>query len=259
MPQAKKSTKAAVKNEESVDILEQAIAVTKNTSTDRATELLKSFTTEALKGTLSFDKNLTKTVQDTIKKIDEQISQQLSAIMHTPKFTKLEGSWRGLTYLLKNTAVGRDLKIKLLNASKKELSKNFNKAMDFDQSELFKKLYEYEYGTPGGEPYGTLIGDYEFGNNPEDLDLLENISHVAAASFCPFISAANASMIGLDKWTDLSKPRDLEKIINSVGFAKWRGLRDSADASFVSLTMPRVLARVPYGTQTCAAETFNFE
>jgi type VI secretion system protein ImpC len=158
-----------------------------------------------------------------------------------------------------NSETSSSLKIKLLNISKKELSKDLEKAVEFDQSQLFKKLYETEYGTPGGEPYGALIGDYEFTNHPEDMATIEKISNVSAAAFCPFISAASSNMLGMDKWTDLSKPRDLEKIFEAPEYIKWRSFRETEDSRFVSLVMPRVLSRLPYGKATKEIEEFDFE
>src|SRR5262249_36395353 len=137
--------------------------------------------------------------------------------------------------------------------------KDVDKAVEFDQSQIFKKLYENEFGTPGGEPYGALIGDYEFGNHPEDVELLGKMSNVAAAAFCPFISAATPKMFGFESWTELSNPRDLEKIFETVEYAKWRSYRDSEDARFVTLVMPRVLARLPYGSTTKPIEEFDYE
>jgi type VI secretion system protein ImpC len=134
-----------------------------------------------------------------------------------------------------------------------------DKAVEFDQSQIFKKLYENEFGSPGGEPYGSLIGDYEFTNHPEDIELLSKMSNVAAAAFCPFVSAASPNMFGFGSWEELSKPRDLEKIFESVEYAKWRGFRDSEDSRFVTLVMPRVLARLPYGSNTKPIEEFGYE
>src|SRR5262249_16776754 len=139
------------------------------------------------------------------------------------------------------------------------LFKDVDKAVEFDQSQIFKKLYENEFGTPGGEPYGALIGDYEFSNHPEDVELLSKMSNVAAASFCPFVTAANPSLFGFEGWGDLSKPRDLAKIFDSSEYAKWRSFRDSDDSRFVTLTMPRVLARLPYGASTKPIEAFGYE
>jgi type VI secretion system protein ImpC len=187
------------------------------------------------------------------------MSKQLSAIMHHEDFQKLEGSWRGLNYLVKNSETSATLKIRVLNLKKKDLHKDLTKAVEFDQSQVFKKIYETEFGTPGGEPYGALIGDYEFGSGTEDLEVLQGMSNVAAASFAPFISAANPKMFGLESFNELSKPRDLEKIFESSEYIKWRGFRESDDSRFVTLTMPRVLARVPYGSKGKEIEEFGFE
>ena len=250
---------AGTETAKSASLLDQAIAATKQTEPDRAQELLRTLTEEALKGTVTFDKNLTQTFNKAIDAIDAQMSRQLAAIMQHPSFQKLEGSWRGLHHLVMNTETGSTLKIRMLNTSKRELYKDLTKAAEFDQSILFKKIYENEFGTPGGEPYGALIGDFEFSNHPEDVELLGLISNVAAASFAPFISAASPKLFGLESFTDLSKPRDLEKIFESAEYGKWRGFRDSEDARFVTLTMPRVLARLPYGSRTKTIDEFVYE
>lgn len=244
---------------EGFSILDQAISATKQTERNQAEELLRSLTEQALKGTVLWDKNLTVTINKAIAAIDAAISEQLAAVMHHDKFQKLEGSWRGLSHLVFNSETSASLKIRMLNASKNELAKDLSKAAEFDQSQLFKKLYESEFGTAGGEPYGALIGDFEFGNHPDDIEMLSNMSHVAAAGFCPFVAAAGPNMFGLDSYTDLSKPRDLEKIFLGPEYAKWRSFRDSEDSRFVTLVMPRVLARLPYGQATKPIEAFNYE
>lgn len=245
--------------QEQVSFLEQAISATKQTAPDETEALLKTLTNEAMSGTVKWDKNLTVTINNAISAIDQIMSQQLSAIMQNEKFQKLEGSWRGLNHLVSNSNTGTDLKLRMLNISKKELSKDLEKAVEFDQSQIFKKIYENEFGTAGGEPYAALIGDYEFTGKPDDLDMLSSMSNVAAAGFCPFISAADPNMFGFDSFTELSKPRDLEKIFDSAEYIKWRSFRDSEDSRFVTLTMPRVLARLPYGKDTKPVEAFNFE
>lgn len=243
----------------SLSLLDQAISVTKTAEPDEMQDLLRTLTSEALAGTVTFSKNLTQTFNKAIAAIDEKLSKQLSAIMHHPEFQKLEGSWRGLNYLVKNSETSATLKIRMLNLTKKELHKDLTKAVEFDQSQTFKKIYESEFGTPGGEPYGALIGDYEFGNGTEDLEVLQGMSNVAAASFAPFIAAANSEMFGLSSFTELSKPRDLEKIFESSEYIKWRSFRDSEDSRFVTLAMPRVLARTPYGSKGRQIEEFKFE
>jgi type VI secretion system protein ImpC len=239
--------------------LDQAIAATKQTDPDRTTELLRTFTREALSGTVSYSRNLSQTISNAIQAIDEKLSTQLNAIMHHPDFQKLEGTWRGLNYLVMNSETGTGLKIRVLNCTKKELYKNLSKASEFDQSALFKKIYETEFGSPGGEPYGTLIGDYEFSNHPEDVELLSLMSSVSAASFAPFIAAADPKLFGFEDFTELSKPRDLEKIFDTIEYAKWRSFRDSEDSRFVTLTMPRTLARLPYGQNTKPVDEFAYE
>jgi len=245
--------------EVTLSLLDQAIDATKQTESSRAEELIRSLTEEALKGTVQWNKNLTVTFKQTIQAIDEKISSQLSAIMHNEEFQKLEGSWRGLHHTVQNSDTSATLKIRMMNLSKKELHKDLSKAVEFDQSQTFKKIYEAEFGTPGGEPYGCIVGDYEFTNHPEDVETLSLMSNVAAAGFCPFISASGSSLFGFDDWTELTKPRDLEKVFESLEYAQWRSFRESDDSRFVTLTMPRVLARLPYGHATKPVEEFNFE
>jgi len=242
-----------------VSFLDQAISATKQTPRDETENLLKALTSEAMKGTVSWDKNLSQTINSAIAAIDGVMSKQLAAIMHDEKFQKLEGSWRGLHHLVMNSETGSELKIRMLNISKKELTRDLEKAVEFDQSQIFKKIYESEFGIAGGEPYAALIGDYEFTSHPDDISLLTKMSNVAAAGFCPFLSAASPSMFGFDSYTELSKPRDLEKIFDSAEYIPWRSFRDSDDSRFVTLTMPRTLARLPYGSATKPVEEFNYE
>ncbi|MFP8968220.1 type VI secretion system contractile sheath large subunit [Pokkaliibacter sp. CJK22405] len=246
-------------NETSLGILDQAIQATKQTEASRAEELIRTLAEEALKGTVTWNKNLSVTFNEAIAKLDELISVQLAEIMHHEKFQKLEGSWRGLNYLTQNTETSQTLKIRVLSLSKKDLHRDLTKAVDFDQSQIFKKVYESEFGTPGGEPYGAIVGDYEFTSHPEDIETLSLMSNVAAAGFSPFLSAANPALFGFDDWSELSRPRDLEKIFESFEYTKWRSFRESDDSRFVTLTMPRVLARLPYGQQTRPVEEFRYE
>ncbi|MDA7746076.1 type VI secretion system contractile sheath large subunit [Psychromonas sp.] len=250
---------AEVVESSGLGFLEQAISATRQTPRDETEALLKTLTQEALNGTVSWDKSLTVTINSAIDAIDAALSKQLSAIMQNEKFNKLEGSWRGLHHIVMNSETSSQLKIRVLNASKKEIQKDLEKAVEFDQSQTFKKIYESEFGTAGGEPYAALIGDYEFSAHPNDVDLLSNISNIAAAGFCPFIAATAPEMFGFESFSELSKPRDLEKIFDSAEYIKWRSFRDSDDSRFVTLTMPRVLARLPYGQSTKPIEAFNFE
>ncbi len=250
---------AATTTEAAPGLLDQIITNTKQTEPDRAQDLVKTLVEQALAGTVTFDRNLTRTFDKAVKAIDVKMSAQLNAIMHDPKFLKLEGSWRGLHYLVQNSETGTSLKLRVLNQTKRELGRDLSRAIEFDQSQLFKKIYENEFGTPGGEPYGALIGDYEWTNHPDDLETLRLVSNIAAGAFAPFISAAGAGMFGFDSWTELSKPRDLAKIFDTVEFAKWRAFRDSEDSRFVNLVMPRVIARLPYGKNTKPLDEFDYE
>jgi type VI secretion system protein ImpC len=257
--QAKTQAQAAAVEVREGSLLDQAIKATKQTEESRAQDLLRTLTEEAMKGTVTWNKDVTRTINAGINAIDEAISKQLSAVMHNPAFQKLEGTWRGLNYLVMNSETSVQLKLKVMNVSKRDLFKDLDRAAEFDQSQSFKKLYENEFGMPGGEPYGALIGDYEFTNHPEDIDLLSKISQVAAAAFCPFISAGAPALFGFETFTDLSKPRDLAKIFDTVEYTKWKSYRDSEDSRFVTLTMPRVLSRLPYGANTKPVDEFDFE
>ncbi len=179
--------------------------------------------------------------------------------MHHADFQKLEGSWRGLHYLVHQTETSTQLKLRMLNVSKADLLKDMERSSEFDQSALFKKVYEDEYGVAGGFPYGALVGDYEFGKHPQDVDLLERISNVAAAAHAPFLSAASPQLFGWDSFTELSGPRDLAKIFETNEYVKWRSFRDSEDSRYVGLTLPHTLGRLPYGKETVPVEAFNFE
>ncbi len=239
--------------------LEQAISATKQTGRDETEELLRTLTKEAVNGTVKWDKNLSVTINSAIAAIDQLLSKQLAAVMHNEKFQKLEGSWRGLNHLIMSSETSTQLKIRMLNISKNELGKDLEKAVEFDQSQIFKKIYESEFGTAGGQPYAALVGDYEFTSHPDDISLLSKMSNVAAAGFCPFLSAAAPEMFGFDSYTELLKPRDLEKVFDSAEYIPWRSFRESDDSRFVTLTMPRVLARLPYGQATKPIDAFNFE
>jgi len=225
----------------------------------RRDELIRSLVEQSLQGTVKFDKNISKTISNAIAAIDAAMSTQLAAVLHNADLQKLEGSWRGLHHLIMNSETGSQLKIRVMNIGKRELFKDLDKAVEFDQSQIFKKIYEAEFGSPGGEPYGALIGDYEFTNHPEDIDMLSKMSQVSAAGFAPFLSAADPQLLGMDSYTELSKPRDLEKIFLDESYAKWRSFRDSDDSRFAVLTMPRALSRLPYGKNTKVVEEFDFE
>ncbi len=225
----------------------------------RTRDLIGEFVREALDGTVSTSKHVVHAIEERVQALDEAISKQLNAVMHSQAFQNLEGSWRGLNYLVMQSETGTGLKINVLNATKGELVKDFQSSPEFDQSALWKKVYDDEYGMFGGAPYSALIGDFEFGRHPQDMYLLDEISHVAAASHAPFISAASPELFGWDSFTELSGPRDLAKLFETAEYTKWRSFRNSDDARYVALTLPHVLARLPYGKDNVPVEAFNFE
>ena len=224
-----------------------------------AKDLIGEFVGQIMEGTMVISKDTETMINARISQIDKLISMQLNEVMHNPEFQKLEGSWRGLHYLVHQSETGERLKIRVMNVSKKDLLKSMEKASEFDQSSIFKKVYEEEYGMFGGAAYGAMIGDYEFSNHPQDLALLENISEVAAAAHAPFVSSASPQLLNLDSFADIGVPRDMAKIFQSVEYAKWKSFRDSEDSRYVALALPHVLMRLPYGKENVPVEAFDFE
>src|ERR1700756_1023177 len=228
-------------------IVDQGRFGTDITARERGKNLVKEFIAQVLDGSMTIAKDAEMMINARIAQIDHLLSLQLNEIVHHASFQKLEGSWRGLKHLMDNSETGTGLKIRVLNVSKKELLRDIEKAPEFDQSAIFKKVYEEEYGVFGGAPFGALVGDYEFGKHPEDMALLEGISHVDAQAPARFTSAAAPDLFNLDSYTSLDAPRDLAKIFDSTEYAKWKSFRQSEDSRYVALTLPRTLGRLPYG------------
>jgi type VI secretion system protein ImpC len=233
--------------------------------TDRArTEVenaVRTLAEQALRETAVISDDVTGTIKAIIAEIDKKLSDQVNAIMHSERFQQVESAWRGLHYLVNNSETDEMLKIRVMNISKKDLAKNLKKykGTAWDQSPIFKKLYEEEYGQLGGEPYGSLVGDYYFDHTPGDVELLGQMAQIAAAAHAPFLAAASPISMGMDSWQELANPRDLAKIFSSPEYAGWRSLRESDDAKYVGLAMPRFLSRLPYGAKTSPVEEFDFE
>jgi type VI secretion system protein ImpC len=233
--------------------------------TERAREAVQAAVQElaaqALEKTALISDDAVRTIETIIAQIDQKLSEQINLIIHHPDFQQLEGTWRGLSYLINNTETDEMLKIRVLNLSKKDLGKTIKKfkGTAWDQSPLFKKMYEDEYGTPGGEPYGCLVGDYYFDHTPQNVQILEGVAKIASAAHAPFIAAADPGLMNMDTWQELGNPRDLTKIMQTAEYAPWRSLRDSDDARYIGLTMPRFLSRLPYGAKTDPVEEFDFE
>jgi type VI secretion system protein ImpC len=216
---------------------------------------------QALANTNVISSDVVLSIESMIAEIDRKLSQEINLILHHPDFQKLESAWRGLHYLVNNTETDEQLKISVLNISKVDFGKTLKKfkGTAWDQSPLFKKIYEEEFGQFGGEPFGALVGDYYFDHSPPDVELLGEMSKVAAAAHTPFISAASPTLMQMNSWQELANPRDLTKIFTTPEYASWRSLRSSEDSRYIGLAMPRFLARLPYGSKTSPVEDFNFE
>jgi type VI secretion system protein ImpC len=253
---------AAGTQEQGTSLLDQILDQTKSIDSqerERNRTYIEQFVKNVVKPGQVISKDVETNIKFWIAELDKKLSAQLNEIMHSQEFQRLEATWRGLHYMVSNSETGTSLKIRVLNVKKQDLLKDLEKAVEFDQSTLFKKVYEEEYGQLGGEPYGMLIGDYEFSRHPDDINLLKLVSNVAAAAHAPFVAAADPKMFNLDSFNELANPRDLAKIFQGVEYASWRSFRESEDSRFVALTMPRVLSRLPFGENFKRIEEFNFE
>jgi type VI secretion system protein ImpC len=243
-------------------LLDEVIAATRpqtEKEKEYAKDYFRQFLDQAVKPGHVVSSDVEANIKYWISEIDKKLSAQLNEILHEPDFQRLEGSWRGLHYLVHKPESDEGLKIRVLNVTKKELLKDLERAVEFDQSTLFKKVYEEEYGQLGGEPYGMLVGDYEFSRTLDDINMLKLLSGAAATAHAPFVSAASPKLFNMDRFTELTAPRDLSKIFQGVEYMAWRSFRDSEDSRYVALTLPRVLGRLPYGENFRRIEEFNYE
>lgn len=223
-----------------------------------ARDLIGEFIDSVVESGTDVSSDTVASINQKIAEIDALIGEQLNEVMHHADFQKLESSWRGLHYLVMNTETGTQLKLRLLNATKKDVLTDLEKAVEFDQSALFKMVYEEEYGTFGGHPYSCLVADFEFGRHPQDFGLMEKLAEVAAAAHAPMIASAGPGMFDMGSFTDLGTPRDLAKIFESAEMIKWRSFRDSEDSRYMVLTLPHTLMRLPYGPNTVPVEGIDF-
>lgn len=216
---------------------------------------------QALSQTKLIGSDVIKSIEAMIAAIDQKLSEQINLIIHNAEFQKLEGAWRGLHYMVSNTETDEQLKIRVMNISKADLGKTLKryKGTAWDQSPIFKRVYEEEYGQFGGEPFGALVGDYFFDHSPPDVELLGELAKIGAASHMPIIAGASPSTMQMESWQELANPRDLTKIFTTPEYAAWRSLRESEDAKYIALAMPRFLSRLPYGARTNPVEEFDFE
>ncbi|UHM93281.1 type VI secretion system contractile sheath large subunit [Rahnella victoriana] len=253
---------ASAQAEQSGDYLDQIIdntqAIRRESDRTKVKSQLDNFLSEVASGAVIVSNDLVGSIEARIAAIDELLSAQVSKIIQAPEFQRMESSWRGLHKLVQSS-VTENTKVRVFNCTKKELMRDFKSASDFDQSSLFKSIYESEYGTFGGDPYSAFVGDFEFDCMPEDVQLLEHISHVAAAAHAPFLSAANPGMFAMGSFSEMPRPRDLGKLFETSDYARWKSFRQSDDSRYVGLTLPRVIGRLPYGAKTVSVEAFNFE
>ncbi len=257
------SSSGAVEQTSEQNLLDQIVSqgrFNRDTATlERGRDMVKEFVNQVLEGHMTLTRDAEASIQARIAQIDRLISLQLNEVLHYPAFQKLEGTWRGIKYLIDQSETNDMLKIKVLNASKRELLKDLQRAPEFDQSALFKKVYEEEFGVFGGAPFAALVGDYEFGRGPEDIELLERVSQVASSAHAPFLTAANSDLLNLSSYTQLGAPRDIGKIFDSTEYAKWKSFRQSDDSRYVALTLPHILMRLPYGKDNKQIDAFDYE
>ncbi|WDD92316.1 type VI secretion system contractile sheath large subunit [Burkholderia sp. FERM BP-3421] len=243
------------------DILRRSFRPRTNEAAEAVQSAVETLLTYARRNRVVVREDVAQTIEQLVAELDKKISGQLTEVLHNKRFQALEGAWRGLHYLVSNTDTSENLKIRYLNISKSDLGKTLRrfKGVVWDQSPIFKMIYEQEYGQFGGEPFGCLIGDYQFDHSMQDVSILTEMSKIAAAAHAPFVSAAAPGLLQMDNWNELSNPRDVSKIFTSTEYAFWRRLRESNDSRYLALTMPRFLARVPYGPKTQPIEEFGFE
>ncbi len=223
---------------------------------------IQTLVTQALSDSSLVKSEVLDTIEEMIARLDEKLSAQMNEVLHAPEFQQLESAWRGLNYLVFNSETDATLKIRVINVGKMELYRNLKNnypGARWDQSPLFKAVYESEFGTLGGEPYGALVADYAFSHNAVDVQLLRDLGKIASASLAPLVTGADPNLLGMDSWRDLMNPRDIGKLMDTPDYAAWKGLRDSVDSRYVALCMPRVLSRLPYGAKTEPVEEFAFE
>jgi type VI secretion system protein ImpC len=222
---------------------------------------VRTLAENALANTTLVSDDAVKSIQAIIAAIDAKLTEQINEIIHQEAFRTLEGTWRGLHYLINNTETDETLKIRVMNISKKDCGKVLKKfkGVAWDQSPLFKQIYESEYGTIGGEPFGCLVSDYSFDHSPPDVEILQGMAQIAAAAHAPFLAGAQPKLMNMESWRELADPRDLTKIFQTADYAPWRSLRESDDSRYIGLAMPRYLARIPYGSKTNPVEDFAFE
>ncbi|HOB45936.1 MAG TPA: type VI secretion system contractile sheath large subunit [Zoogloea sp.] len=251
----------AVEGGDFASLLQKEFKPKSEEARDEVSRAVQTLAQQALSQTQLINADVVKSIEAIIAELDHKLSEQINLIMHHEDFQQLEGAWRGLHYLVNNTETDETLKVRVMNISKGELGKTLKrfKGTAWDQSPLFKKVYEEEYGQFGGEPFGCIVGDYYFDHSPQDVGLLAEMAKISASAHTPFIAGVSPTVMQMDTWQELANPRDLTKIFSTPEYAAWRSLRESDDARYIGLAMPRFLSRLPYGSRTCPVEDFDFE
>lgn len=239
-------------------VIDDTQAIRREADRSRVKGQINHFLADVVSGAVTVSSDLVGSIETRISEIDALLSKQISLILHAEAFQKVESSWLGLHKLV-SMSVTDNTQIRLLQCTKKELIKDFKSASDFDQSSLFKSIYESEYGTFGGLPFSSLVGDFEFDNTPQDIELLESLSHVAAAAHAPFLSSIAPGMLSMNDFSEMHRPRDLAKMFDTTDYARWRTFRASEDSRYIGLTLPKVLGRMPYGEKYIPVDSFCFE
>ncbi len=246
-----------------ISVIDQALTISNLNKNEEqknnAKEMLTVFADEVISDRMTYKKNISHMISERIADIDALLSEQINEIIHNQEFQKLEASWRGLQSLVKFAEPDDKLHIRVLDATKEDILKDSESAAEFDESGLFKLVYENEYGTFGGTPYGLLVGDYSFGKGLEDIECLKAISKVASAAHAPFVAAASSELFNIKSFEDLDKPRHLGRLFNSAEYGSWQSFRELEDSKYVTLTLPRVIMRHPYGPNGIPVKEFYFE
>jgi type VI secretion system protein ImpC len=260
-PAALPTTQTTVESEDSLleRILKEGRLAPTDEERDTAKQWVEALVEQVVNREMVVSADTESMLNARIAAIDQMLTNQLNEIMHGEKFQRLEAAWRGLRYFVFQTETSPMLKIKVMNISKGDLLKDLRNAVEFDQSAMFKKVHDEGYGVLGGHSFAALIGDYEFGRHPDDLEVLEKMANVAAASHAPFIAGASTKMFNWESFTDLAGPRDLSKIFDNEAYIRWKSFRESEDSRYVGLVLPHVLMRLPYGKETAPVEAFDFE
>jgi type VI secretion system protein ImpC len=242
-------------------ILKQSFKPRSEQAAAEVENAIQTLVTQALADSSLVQDNVLSTIEEMIARIDEKLTAQMNEVLHAKEFQQIESAWRGLHYLVFNSETDATLKIRVMNVGKTELYRHFKNypGAKWDQSPIFKSIYEQEFGTLGGQPYGALVADYHFSHSPTDVSVMRDLSKIASAALAPLVTGADPNLLGMDSWRELMNPRDIGKLMDTPDYAAWKGLRDAVDSRYLALCMPRVLARLPYGAKSEPVAEFAFE